>query len=65
MNLPDGNSKWWVLARGIYIVAVLAFMLWANYNRFDNRDWTTIGTMLLSMVGFDLTKLNLTNTPKQ
>jgi len=54
------NSPYWPLIRGVYVLGVLGFMLWANYNRFDGRDWTTLCITLLSLAGFDYTKMKFT-----
>lgn len=56
MPLPEASHPVWRLARHTVICITLATLLTLNYEKFDNRDFGTILSVLAAGLGFDKIK---------
>lgn len=59
-SLADARHPIWKMLRSLLVGGLSLFALWLFYDRLDQRDITTVLTLMGGVLGFDVVKGRLT-----
>jgi len=59
--MPANDSPFWSILRTVVVGCLLLTFLWANYQRVDERDASTILYVLLGLAGFDVAQAKMSH----